>query len=317
MAGYPKNLPEFQQQFFDNRACAKYLYELRWPDGFRCPECDHHEAWKLAGETPLYECKNCHRQTSIKAGTVMHRSKQSLTTWFWAAWLMTTHSNGISALQLQKQLGIRRYETAWLLESKLRKAMVAPGRNPLGGLIEIDESSIPFHRKDEPQSGGQGRSHQGKMLIVGACEAKRAPEKYRNRKWITGRVRLSVIAGYDSDSLHAFIGQNIAPGSTGKTDGHAPYGSAPDITHERHVIGDGLAHETLPLVHLLFGNLKTWAKGVYHGLRPKHLQSYLDEYVFRANRRNNRPSGFRTVLQIAMGQEPTTYDMLTRPEPTG
>lgn len=321
MAAYPTNLVEFQKRFPDNGSCAKYLFELRWPDGFRCPKCAHDEAWKLTGrvsdETPLYECKKCHRQTSIKAGTIMHRSKQPLTIWFWAAWLMATHSNGMSALQLQKQLGIKRYETAWLLEAKLRKAMVDNDRKLLNGIVEIDESSLPFRQKDEPKTGGQGRSHQGKMLIVGACEARKAPEEYKDREWVTGRARLSVIDSYGSKDLHPFIEQNIAPESTGKTDGHAPYESAPNITHEKHVIGDKLAHEELPLVHLLFSNLQTWAKGTYHGLRKKHLQSYLDEYVFRANRRHNRPSGFKTLLRLAMTLGPTTYDFLTAPEPTG
>ncbi|HID07808.1 MAG TPA: IS1595 family transposase [Armatimonadetes bacterium] len=319
MTDYPTSLFEFFLMFPNEDACAQYYYDLRWPDGFRCtnPECNHDEAWKLETKPWTFECKKCHRQTSLKSQTIMHGSKLSFTKWLLATWLMTSHSNGMSALQLQKQLGLGSYKTAWLLEAKLRRAMVDPDRKPLNGLVEADESSIPFHRKTEPQTGGQGRSHQGKMLIAGACEAIRAPEIYKNKKWITGRIRISKINGYGAVDLHPFIEQNIEPGSTGKTDGHKPYASAPNIKHEPHVIGDGLAHEILQLVHLMFANLKEWAKGTYHGLRPRHLQSYLDEYVFRSNRRHNRPSGFRTLLRIATGCDPVTYKMLIAPEAGG
>jgi hypothetical protein len=148
----------------------------------------------------------------------------------------------------------------WLLVAKLRKAMVDRDRYPLNGLMKIDESSIPFRTKDEPKSGGQGRSHQGKMMFVGAVEAREALPEIEGREWISGRIRLRVIEGYGEEELHPFIEENIAPGSTGMTDRLITYESAPNIKHEKLVIGDSLTHEDLPLVH---------------------LQSYLDEYVFR------------------------------------
>ena len=246
----------------------------------------------------------------------MHRSKQPLKIWFYAAWLMTSHSNGLSALQLQKQLGVKRYEPVWLLEAKLRHAMIVKNHKPLKNIVEVDESSMPFHKKTEPKTGGQGRSHQGKMLIVAAVEAQKAPEKY-DRKWVCGRIRLAVIDSYDAAALHPFIARNIAPESTIKTDGHAPYQSAENVEHERHVIVEKPAHKLLPLAHLIFSNLKTWAKGVYHGLRPKHLQSYLDEFVFRFNRRKNRPSAMAALLKNGMVSTPTTYNMLRAPEASG
>ncbi len=317
MSAYPTNLPEFFQTFSNEDACAQYLFDLRWPDGFRCPdpECNHDRAWKLDTKAWTFECCRCHRQTSLKSGTLMHGSKVPFSKWLLASWLMTSHSNGMSALQLQKQLGLGSYKTAWLLAAKLRRAMVDPKRNPLSGLVEIDESSMPFRHKEEPETGGQGRSHQGKMMIIAAVEALETPDDCE-RKWMMGRIRLAVIRGYGEDELHPFIEQNITSGSTGKTDGHITYENAPNIKHEKHVIGTGLAHEVLPLVHLMFANLKEWAKGTYHGLRPQHLQSYLDEHVFHVNRRRNRASGFRSLLTIAMGCMPTTYNMLIAPERT-
>ena len=170
MKQVPDSLLAFQHMFPDDDACAAWLIEMRWPDGFVCPACGHEKGWALRRKAHTFECAGCRRQTSVTAGTILHASKLPLTVWFWAAYLMATHSNGISALQLQKQLGIGSYRSAWLLAHKLRASMVDPERNPLSGLAEIDEASLPFRTKDDPPSGGQGRSHDGKMLIVGAIE---------------------------------------------------------------------------------------------------------------------------------------------------
>ena len=126
MTDFPRSLLEFQQRFPDEKACAAYLAILRWPAGFVCPACGSSRGWALATKAYTHECADCRKQTSVTAGTVMHGSKLALIAWFWAAYLMATHSNGISALQLQKQLGLGSYKTAWLLATKLRRAMVAP-----------------------------------------------------------------------------------------------------------------------------------------------------------------------------------------------
>ena len=131
----------------------------------------------------------------MTAGTILHGSKLALTVWFWAAYLMATHSNGIAALQLQNQLGIGSYRSAWLLAAKLRKAMVDPERDPLSGLIEVDETALAFRTKNDPVAGGAGRSHDGKLLVVGAVEVGdgNAP----------GRLRLAEIASYGAESLNS------------------------------------------------------------------------------------------------------------------
>src|SRR5512144_2669115 len=169
--------------------------------------------------------------------------------------------------------GLGSYKTAWLLCAKLRRAMVAPDRPPLNGLVEIDETEIPQRSKDDPPEGGLGRSGQGKMLVAGAVEV------HGHRP---GRVRLAPIAAFSAASLPAFINANIAAGATAKTDGWSAYPGAPGVTHHPHVIGPMAAHVVLPWAHRLFANLKRWALGVYHGLRRKHLLSYLDEFVFRS-----------------------------------
>ena len=150
---------------------------MRWPEGFECPRCGHDHGWALRGKAHTFECARCHRQTSVTAGTILHGSKLALTVWFWAAYLMATHSNGIAALQLQNQLGIGSYRSAWLLAAKLRKAMVDPERDPLSGLIEVDETALAFRTKNDPVAGGAGRSHDGKLLVVGASRSATATRR--------------------------------------------------------------------------------------------------------------------------------------------
>lgn len=136
---YPRTLPEFYRRFPDDAACLRYLVETRWPDGFRCPRCGSDSARLLDGRR-VWQCRSCRKQTSATAGTVLHRSKLPLMTWFAAAYLMTSLKPGISALQLQSQLGLTRLATAWALLHKLRAAMVNPDRSRLSGTVEVDET---------------------------------------------------------------------------------------------------------------------------------------------------------------------------------
>jgi len=142
-----RSLSEFQKAFPDEASCVAFLFKRRWPDGFICPGCGERRAAVLKSRPRLYECLDCGRQTSITAGTAMHRSKLPLTAWFWAAHLMATHSNGMSARQLEDQLGVT-YKTAWLLTQKLRRSMVDPDREPLEGVVEVDQTEIPFREGD-------------------------------------------------------------------------------------------------------------------------------------------------------------------------
>ena len=166
-------------------------------------------------------------------------------------------------------------------------------------------------------TGGGGRSHQGKLLIVGAVEVEDGGPTGQARGLKAhgrGRIRLAEVPDYSAASLHPFIADNLAPGATAKTDGWSAYPGAPSVKHDPHVVGKMAAHIVLPWVHRIFANLKVWALGVYHGLRRKHLQSYLDEFVFRFNRRRTRHAAFRSLLGIAASHAPLSYKMLISPE---
>lgn len=221
---------------------------------------------------------------------------------------MATHSNGMSARQLWRQLGLGSSKRAWLPAAKLRRAMVDPNRSRLSRLLEGDETAIAFRSNDDPPAGGQGRGHDGRMLVSGAVE-------------IVGngpaRVRLTPIDDGSAPSLRAVIKANIADGATVTTDGWSGYPGAPGLTHEPHVVGTRAAHIVLPWVYRAFCNLKTWAVDVYEGLRREHLKAYLDEFVFRFIHRTSPHATFRTILSLGMVLKPASYKMLIAAEARG
>ena len=203
---FPKTLHEFQSQFATEEACQRYLATCRWPDGFVCPRCGNRRAYKLA-EVRRWECTGCRHQVSLTAGTILHNTKTLLTVWFWAAYLMTTDKRGVSALLLQRQLALRRYETAWMMLHKFRRAMVNLAREPLRGEVEVDDTWV-----GGPQAGLRGsRQLKGRKaaLVLVAVEK-------RGRG--TGRARMSVIPDFKSSTLIAFLKQNVEPGSIVYTD---------------------------------------------------------------------------------------------------
>lgn len=315
------SLLEFQQRFPDEARCAQFLYDQRWPNGFVCPGCGGTRGHLLKSRAYTYECVACGKQTSVSAGTMMHRTKLPLTAWFWAAHLMATHSNGMSAQQLMGQLGLGSYKTAWLLAQKLRRSMVDPEREKLNGVVEIDQAEMPFRADDSffeiPKTG--------KMLVIGAVEIvdhttkkpqkpKRLGAKYLDT--MSGRCRLAAIPSNEAQHIHAFIKANIAPGTTLVSDGHASYSGLTDYRHDPRVVGNMAGHVPLKWIHRVFALLKRWSLGTDHGLRREHIDSYLNEFVFRYNRRFYRHVSFETVLGLATRQGPMAYwEIIERQNP--
>jgi transposase-like protein len=291
--GFPSSIVEFQRRFADEEACRAYLFASRWPDGFVCRRCGGGEVGVLQ-RRGVWQCTSCGKQTSITAGTVMHGSRLPLTLWFWAAYLVATHTPGMSAVQLKRQLALTRYETAWLMLHKLRRAMIAPPREPLTGPIEVDEGLVggrnPRHR---------GRGHDHKALVGVAVEI---------RGEGSGRLRLQVLPDASWRSLQVFITGTIAAGSDVYTDGWQGYAplARSGYTHHPHQLGNG--HDwPLPRAHRALSNLKTWLQGTHRGVSQHHLQVYLDEFVFRHNRRQTPLAAFQTLLGLGTSHGPSTY----------
>ena len=314
-----RSLAQFQKQFSDEASCVAFMFKRRWPEGFVCPACGKRRFAGLTSRPRLYECLDCGRQTSITAGTAMHRSKLPLTVWFWAAHLMSTHSNGMSALQLQDQLGVT-YKTAWLLAQKLRRSMLNPDREPLEGVVEIDQTEIPFREGDTVFESGNA----GKIIIIGAVEviereSNKSKPRRKHAKYLdtrSGRIRLAMIADNSAASIEAFIHANVKPGTTLLTDGHKSFTGLQGYRHDPRVVGKMAAHIVLPWIHRAFSLMKRWSLGTYHGLRRKHADTYLNEFVFRYNRRYYRHVSFETLLGLVADRTPTSYwDLIKRDNP--
>lgn len=290
---FPTTILEFQQRFSNEGECLRYLIDSRWPDGFICPKCGG-AAFYWLEERKLLQCRTCKHQASVTAGTVMHRSKQLLTLWFWAAYLVTTHTPGISALQFKRQVGLHGYEAAFMMLHKLRAAMVREDRSKLKGTIEVDETFI-----GGKESGPGGRGAGGKTLVAGAAEV---------RNGAVRRIRLRVIKDASRDTLTGFIRDNIEAGSTIVTDAWKGYGGLSEYRHTPLLEGTPeRASAILPHIHRIFSNLKTWLLGTHHGVSQQHLPAYLNEYVFRFNRRKTPMAAFQTALGLIAERKGPTY----------
>lgn len=291
---------EFQDRFATEASCLEYLAASRWPEGFICPGCGGHRAWVLE-RRHLWECSACSLQTSVTAGTVMHGTRTPLRSWFWAAYLVATHHPGISAKQLQRQLGLSRYETAWLILQKLRRAMVAPERRPLTGEVEIDDFWLGGY-----EEGLKGSRQHGKKALVGAVIEVRGAG--------SGRLRLQVLANSRAKTLEAFTKATTAPGAVVHTDGLNSYGDLAKLGYQhRPRKGTGAAQEDqlLPRVHRAISNLKAWMHGTHRGVSNENLPVYLDEFVFRHNRRGTPMAAFQTLLGLSAIHDPMTYGEIT------
>lgn len=303
---YPATWQAFESWFPDDRACREYLARLRWPGGFRCIGCDSPDAWQTS--RGLWMCRRCGRQTSVTAGTIFHRTRQPLRTWFAAVWFVCADKNGTSALGLQRTLGFGSYETAWSWMHKLRRAMVRPDRERLGGhhvAVELDETWIG------------GRAHLGRRnRFENKVEVAIAVERRQPRG--LGRVRMRRIDLERKKEVFAFAADAIAPGTILYTDGEAAFQGLDDhigLIHEPiSLVATGeLGHNVLPAVHRVSSLLKRWLAGTLHyGQSVAHIDYYLDEFTFRFNRRNSRSRGllFYRLLQQAANTDPQPYDTL-------
>jgi transposase-like protein len=305
MKEYPMTFDEFSTMFATEKQCRDYLYRLRWPNGFVCPKCGKAgKAWALGDE--LLKCPRCRHKTSVIAGTIFQDTRTPLKTWFNAIWWVTTQKNGASAMGLRQILGLKSYTTAWTWLHKIRTAMVNPNRTKLGGMVEADECYIG----GEEHEGKRGRGATGnKSLVVIGVELLEGKNQL-------GRVRMKVISDASGNSLGGFIKENVEPGSTVITDGwkgFSPVGKS-GYTHvipKKFEFAD--PNNILPHVHMIVSLLKRWLLGTHQGAVQKmHLQAYLDEYVFRFNRRKSANRGllFYRLLGCAMHAPPTTQDEL-------
>ncbi|MDA1372897.1 MAG: IS1595 family transposase [Proteobacteria bacterium] len=302
----PASLKEFRTRFPKESDCEEFLFGVRFPDGFICPTCGIQRGWSLKGRR-LTECANGHK-VSLTSGTILHGTRQDLLTWFHAAYLVSTFTPGISALQFQRQLGLTRYETAFQMLHKIRSSLVTPGRELLRCEVEVDET---FIGGKDPDRGGRGGD---KVIVVGAVEVSNSLTRAKPQaRQPVGRVRLRVVADASADSLAGFVESEVETDAIVHTDGWDGYRrlNHSGYRHRRVVQGKGrTAKPVLPHIHRVFSNLKLWLKGTHHGrIESYYLQAYLNEYEFRFNRRFWRGPAFLRALMLMIATPPQNHKM--------
>ena len=295
---FPRTYREFAKKFPNDNACAAYLKKLRWPAGFCCPACRTSGIpWRQTRGRLV--CSACHHETSVTAGTIMDKTRTPLTTWFEAAWHLTTAKNGLSAKTLERTLGTG-YRTAWAILQRYRVSMVRSERERLSGTIEVDETLVGGVK----QGGKRGRGST-KSIVVIAVEIK-------ERKGF-GRIRMRHIPDASGRSLQQFVCDVVAQGATVHTDGWTGYNGLRNhgYLHEQTMLsssGDP-AHVAMSGVHRVVSLFKRWILGTHQGsVVPVHLQSYLEEFTFRFNRRTSKSRGlvFRRLMEQAVITGPVT-----------
>jgi len=305
-ASYPRTVLEFEHWFRTEESCRDYLVKARWPQGFRCPRCGHGQAWRTA--RGLLHCGGCRADISVTAGTIFQGSHIPLRLWFRAVWWVVGQKGGVSALGLQRVLGLGSYRTAWACLHKLRRSMIRPGREALTGTVEVDEIVVGGHQRN---TRGMMLGH-AKSLVAVAAEV-------RGDK--IGRIRLKRIPNTTANSLESFVRQAVSHGAKIMTDGRWGYSGLRSLgyTHVPFVL-DGKGKEAtkliLPRVHQVSSLLKRWILGIYHGRVARHsLDYYLDEFTFRFNRRSSPDRGmlFYRLIQQAVVAQPAPYRTLRGP----
>ena len=309
MPNFPTSIMEFTQRFSTDEACREYLEEVRFPDGVYDIRDGHTRPVRYLASRKLWVFPDGYQQ-SITVGTVMEQTHTPLTKWFWAAYLVSTHTPGISARQLARQIGVS-YETAYTMLHKLRAGLVNPFRDKLKGTIEVDETFI-----GGKASGKRGRGAGSKTIVVGAVEVIDT-----SKKQIGGRIRLRAIPQASGKHLLQFIADNVERGSVIVTDGWQGYNGVVELGYDHMVLtGEDSVEVAKQLVHIhrAFSNLKTWLMGTHHGVSKKHLQAYLNEFVFRYNRRRVPFEAFNSALGIgSINLSPTYHELYKTGEEHG
>jgi len=299
MENYPANMIDLMDMFPTEESCLEYLIQMRWPEGYHCLRCGSVLYWKKA--RGVFCCRDCRYEGSVTSGTLFQNTRKPLRLWFQAIWYVVNQKNGVSALGLQKALGLGSYHTAWEWLHKLRRAMVRPGRNKLSGLVEMDETFIGAMR-----SGKRGRGADGKVLVLIAVEITGET---------MGRIRLSTIPNANSESIKEATLQMVASQSTIHTDGWdgynilAGHGYVHAPTPHANASGDAT-----PMAHRVISLLKRWWLGTHQDtISPEHLPYYLDEFTFRFNRTTSRSREklFYRLIEQALQTDPVPAKKLT------
>lgn len=307
------SVSEFRLRFGEEAQCAQYLTAQRWPQGFTCPRCGGGSRGYIASRR-VHECAACGYQCSVTAGTIFHKTRVPLRSWFWALYRMSQAKKGISALQLSKEIEVS-YPTAWLMQHKIRKAMADRDQGyRLAGLIEVDEGYVGGVERGKQRSG---RGAQSKSVVAVAVE-RRTPGEV-NRKPVPGFAAVAVVANASAESLQGFLGAKIQPGSAILTDAWRSYRGLEEKGFQHVAVRRGpdpaAACQLFPWVHITLSNLKRFLLGTHHKVGPQHLKRYVAEFAYRLNRRTMEVNLFQRLGHACLATKTIIYkDLVAKPE---
>ena len=295
----PLTLFDFHKQFRDEEDCKKYLFKIRWPNGYCCPRCQGDQYFMIKGRE-LFKCKRCYYQTSLTAGTVLHRTRTPLLVWFWAIFLISCDKRGHSALSLSKELGVS-YWVSWTLLQKIRSAMgKQDGQYKLRGVVEVDEAYLGYKKQNSKRGRG---TEKAKVLVAVSTDEKKKHPQFAKMKAVN-RLTTEVVID--------FVKSHFEENCLVQTDGLNIYNGLKDNVSKHEIFPIVSGEAPLPWVHTIISNAKAFILGTYHGIGPKHLQVYLDEFCYRFNRRFWENQLFNRMLAACMNCETITFGELTQ-----
>lgn len=294
------SLVEFQERFATEEKCHEHLFRMKWPDGFKCPKCGHTQAYKITTRRlPLYECTNCKHQTSATVGTIFEKTRTPLRKWFWAIYLTAHDKRGVSAAFLARELAVS-YQTAWTMLHKIRKAMGDRDASyTLAGIVELDDAYF-----GAPTEGGKrGRWTEQTQVLVALS---------LNRKGHPQYVKMQVIPNMKGSTVVEFAQRNIEPESIISSDNYSSYQvlAKREYRHVAKEFNPKKNPDHLQWLHTIVSNAKAFIGGTYHGLDRKHIQSYLNEFCYRFNRRRFTGELFNRLLSACISSTTITYPEL-------
>jgi hypothetical protein len=297
------SLREFMVRYGSEAQCGQALFAWRWPRSFVCPECGY-GGYCTLGCRKLLQCHRCHRQTSLTSGTIFAGTKLPLTTWFLALYLLTQSKNGISAMELSRQIGVC-YNSAWLMKHKLMQVMLERDRGRrLDGLVQIDDAYWGGRRRGYKR----GRGARGKTPLLAAVATD--PENGHPLA-----MRMSRVRGFRKREIKRWAERHLTPGAHVRSDGLACFTAVEQVacTHEPlNTSGPHSARHRRRLlwVDTMLGNVKNAIHGTYHAIRAKHLPRYLAEFNYRFNRRFDLAAMLPRLGVAAASTPPMPYRLV-------
>jgi transposase-like protein len=299
------NLIEFVKHYPDEKSCKELVKKYRLKDGIICRKCGNTEHYYNTG-VDAFDCKSCGSRTTLKSGTVMESSKLPYQYWIYSIFLLTMTKKGISALELQRQLGHKRYEPIWRMLHKIRAVMGQRDRKySLDGMVEMDDAFYKTHNdvyKVEQLQRGRGSEAQSKVLVMSQIEPKRGRPKKHRKPSAFRYVRMVVIPDSSSETMNVHTEDKLMPESTVKTDGWRGFNRITEVInkHISHIVPPQDSSKVLPWVHTMISNTKRNLLGIHHNIKDVYLQNYLDEFCYKVNRRYYGTKLFERLMVAAV-----------------